>query len=56
MEMSIHNTVAGSMVTKPEKRRRNMDMTAFVLLRRFYKVHTSLNYQNLPKTRKKRDE
>jgi len=31
-----------------------MDMAAPVLLGKFYRVHTSMKYQNLPKTLKKK--
>jgi hypothetical protein len=53
VETSIQNAVAGSAVTKPEKKRVKIDMADPVLLRKFYRVHTSMLYQDLSKTLKK---
>jgi hypothetical protein len=54
--MSINDIAAGRAVTKAEKKRRIMNVAAPVLLSKFYRVHTSIKYQNLPKTLKNRDE
>jgi hypothetical protein len=52
-EMNNQNPIAGSTVTKPEKKRSGMDMAGPALIHKFYRVHTSMMYQNLSKTLKK---